>query len=74
MFVNYPDASRVYDLRLRARARFGTWGSYSTAIVGGTAYGVDYRGRLLEVDLPDGSPEISRRLPSPTVYDLVSIP
>ena len=73
MFVAYPDASRVFDLRLRTQARFGRWDSRSTAIVGATAFGVDYGGRLLEVGLPDGSPAVARRLPSPVVYDLAEV-
>jgi hypothetical protein len=73
MFVAYPDASRVLDLRLRTRARFGRWNAQGTAIVGTTAFGVDYEGRLLEVDLPDGTPGVARRLPSPTVYDLAAV-
>lgn len=70
MFVAYPDASRVYDLRLRVRERFGRWRPNQTAIVGGVAFGVDHDGRLWEVDLPKGAPAVSRRLPSPVVYDL----
>lgn len=70
MFVEYPDASRVYDLDLDVRARFGRWPGHDTAIVGDTAYGVDYDGRLWAVDLPNGTPEVSRRLPSPVVYDV----
>lgn len=73
MFVNYPDASRVYDLDLEVRARFGRWDGHSSVIVGNTAYGVDYDGRLWEVDLPNGTPEVSRRLPSPVVYDLAPL-
>lgn len=73
MFVAYPDASRVFDLRLETRARFGRWDARATAIVGSTAFGVDYGSRLLEVDLPDGSPAVARRLPSPVVYDLAPV-
>ncbi|HEX2294024.1 MAG TPA: hypothetical protein VHN37_01810 [Actinomycetota bacterium] len=72
MFVAYPDASRVYDLRLHVRARFGRWPAHASAVVGDTAYGVDYDGRLWEVDLPSGTPRVSRRLPSPLVYDLAA--
>lgn len=74
MFTAYPDASRVLDLRLRTRERFGRWDANATAIVGRTAYGVEYGGRLLEVDLPGGTPTVVRRLPSPVVYDLAAIP
>lgn len=73
MFVAYPDASRVYDLRLRVRERFGRWDARDTAVVDGSAYGVDYEGRLVKVDLPGGSPEIVRRLPSPVVYELEAL-
>ena len=73
MFVAYPDASRVYDLDLEVRARFGRWEGHRTAIVDGTAYGVDYDGRLWSVDLPNGTPAVSRRLPSPLVYDLETL-
>lgn len=70
MFVAYPDASRVYDLQLDVRGRFGTWQPFTTALVGDVAFGLDYYGRLWEVRLPDGEPRVSRRLPSPVVYDL----
>ncbi|MDQ4124516.1 MAG: hypothetical protein M3134_02805 [Actinomycetota bacterium] len=73
MFVEYPDASRVYDADLEVRARFGRWPGHSTAIVGRTAYGVDYDGGLWSVELPNGTPELSRRLPSPVVYDLTAL-
>lgn len=73
MFTAYPDASRVLDLRLRTRERFGRWEAQATAIVGRTAYGVEYGGRLIEVDLPGGKPRVVRRLPSPVVYDLTAI-
>lgn len=74
MFVAYPDRSSVLDLRLRTRNRFARWEAGATTIVGGTAYGVDYAGRLWEVDLPAGSPSVSRELPSPVVYDLEAMP
>lgn len=70
MFVSYPDRSRVLDLRLRTRNRFARWDGRATTIVDGIAYGVDYEGGLWEVDLPAGAPSLSRRLPSPVVYDL----
>lgn len=73
LFVNYPDASRVYDMDLEVRGRFGRWDGHHSVIVGDTAYGVDYDGRLWEVDLPDGTPALSRRLPSPVVYDLTPL-
>jgi hypothetical protein len=73
MFVQYPDASRVYDAGLDVRARFGRWPADHTAIVGRTAYGVDYDGRLWSVDLPGGRPEVERRLPSPVVYDVAPL-
>ncbi|HEV2756582.1 MAG TPA: hypothetical protein VG318_12500, partial [Actinomycetota bacterium] len=74
MFVSYPDRSRVLDLRLRTRGRFARWEPNVTAIVDGTAYGADHSGRLWEVDLPGGSPSVSRELPSPIVYDLEAMP
>jgi len=70
MFVNYPDRSRVFGLRLRAVASFGRWDAQQSALVGRRAYGVDWQGRLLRVVLPDGDIEVARRLPSPVVYDL----
>lgn len=73
LFVNYPDASRVYDTHLDVRARFGRWDGRHSVIVGDTAYGVDYEGRLWKVDLPHGTPEVARRLPSPVVYDLAPL-
>lgn len=73
MFVEYPDASRVYDTDLEVRGRFGRWPGHSTAIVGRTAYGVDYDGGLWSVELPNGTPEVVRRLPSPVVYDLTAL-
>lgn len=73
MFVAYPDASRVYDLRLDVRARFGRWPAHDSVLVGRSAYGVDHDGRLWRVELPDGSPEAVRRLPSPVVYDLAEV-
>lgn len=73
MFVLYPDASRVYDMKLEVRSRFGRWQGHTTAIVGDTAYGVDYEGGLWSVDLPGGTPERVRRLPSPVVYDLAPL-
>lgn len=73
MFVEYPDDSRVFDLRLRTRERFGRWDARATTIVGRTAYGVDYEGRLIGLELPGGQPRVVRRLPSPVVYDLVTI-
>lgn len=73
MFVQYPDASRVYDRGLDVRGRFGRWPGHHSVIVGDTAYGVDHDGRLWTVDLPDGTPETARRLPSPVVYDLAPL-
>ncbi|HEX2196795.1 MAG TPA: hypothetical protein VHJ76_07700 [Actinomycetota bacterium] len=74
MFVAYPDDSRVFDLGLDVRHRFGRWEGRPTVIVGRVAYGVDHDGRLLAVDLPGGEPEVSRRLPSPVVHDLAVVP
>lgn len=73
MFVAYPDASRVYDLRLRVQRRFGRWDANATTIVDRVAYGVDWEGRLIKANLPAGAPEVVRRLPSPTVYDLAPV-
>ena len=73
MFVAYPDASRVFDVRLRERNRFGRWEAHQTVIVDDTAYGIDWEGRLLKVELPNGTPEVARRLPSPVVYDLATV-
>lgn len=74
MFTSYPDQSRVFNLRLRAVARFGRWGAQEPALVGRTAYGVDWDGRLLRVKLPDGDITAVRRLPSPVVFDLEALP
>ena len=73
MFVLYPDASRVFNLRLRAVSRFGRWDSLHAAIIGRNAYGADWDARLLRVKLPDGSVEVARRLPSPVVYDMAEV-
>jgi hypothetical protein len=73
MFASSAPGSRVFDLDLRTRGRFGRWGAHTTALAGRTAFGVDYEGRLFEVELPDGTPRVSRRLPSPVVYDLISL-
>lgn len=70
MFVAYPDASRVFNLRLRAVSRFGRWDSHHSVMLGRRAYGVDWAGRLLRVVLPDGDVGVVRRLPSPVVFDL----
>jgi hypothetical protein len=74
MFASYRDRSRVLDLRLRTRNRFARWEPAVTTIVDGTGYGVDYAGRLWQIDLPAGSPSVSRELPSPVVYDLATLP
>ncbi|MFP5352917.1 MAG: hypothetical protein ACLGIB_10190 [Actinomycetota bacterium] len=73
MFTSYPDQSRVFNLRLRAVSRFGRWAAQEPALVGRTAYGVDWDGRLLRVTLPDGNIEVVRRLPSPVVFDLEAV-
>ena len=73
MFTSYPDQSRVFNLRLRAVDRFGRWDAHAPALIGRTAYGVDWDGRLIRVQLPDGEIEVVRRLPSPVVFDLEAV-
>ena len=70
LFSSSRAGGRVFDPDLRTRARFGRWSARATVVVGTTAYGVDYEGRLFELKLPRGSSRLSRRLPSPIVYDL----
>lgn len=73
MFASSRAGSRVFDLDLRTRERFGRWTAQDTVIAGRNAFGVDYEGRLHEVRLPGGSPRIARRLPSPVVYDVAAL-
>jgi hypothetical protein len=57
------DQARVLDGSLRTRSRF-SWTAYAdTARVGSTAFGVDWRGRLVSAPLPAGPERVVRRLP-----------
>lgn len=71
--VMFGRPARVFDLDLRTRGRFDGWDAHVSAISGRTGFGVDFEGRLYEVRLPDGSPRVVRRLPSPVVYALVAL-
>ncbi len=57
------DTARVLDGSLRTRSRFGWTAHVDTAQVGSTAFGVDWRGRLVSAPLPSGPERVLRRLP-----------
>ncbi len=57
------DTGRVLDVSLRTRSRFGWTAHVDTARVGSTAFGVDWRGRLVAAPLPSGPERVVRRLP-----------
>lgn len=73
VFMQYPGASKVFNLRLGVIGRFGRWPAREPAIVGRRAFGTGWDGRLYKVRLPGGEVTKVRRLPSPVTYALEAV-
>jgi hypothetical protein len=73
VFMGYPGASKVFNLRLGVIARFGRWPAGEPAIVGRRAFGTGWDGGLYKVRLPGGDVTKVRRLPSPVTYALEAV-
>jgi hypothetical protein len=68
------DLARLYDLSLRVRASFRGWAGRGAALVGTTAWGVGYDGRVIAARLPRGPVRTVRELPSPVARVLAAVP
>ncbi len=63
---------RVYSTALRISRRIAGWNAGGTALVGSTAFGIGWDGRLVRAELPSGPVRVVRRLPSPTARVIVA--
>ena len=73
VFMQYPGASKVFNLRLGVVGRFGRWPAGDPVIIGRKAFGTGWTGALYKVRLPDGDVTRVRRLPSPVTYALEAV-
>jgi hypothetical protein len=67
-----PGEVRVYNAALRVSRRIAGWNVGGTALVGATAFGIGWDGRLVRAELPSGPVRIVRRLPSPAARVIVA--
>ena len=64
--------ARVYGADLRVVTRFG-WSAHRSTVAASTAYGVGADARLLAAPLPAGPERALRRLPGPSVTEIVPV-
>lgn len=67
-----PGEVRIYSEGLRVSARIAGWNAGGTALVGSTAFGIGWDGRLLRAQLPSGPVRVVRRLPSPAARVIIA--
>ncbi len=64
--------ARIYTPGLRVATRF-RWSAYRSTVVASTAYGVGDDARLFAAPLPAGPERVLRRLPGPSVGEIVPV-